>query len=183
MQAGELGADVPITAPKHLMAINLFFLRTSVGAQWCYPLLHYFTNEQQREEVSPAGSICYPLPHPHPPPWPLWAWSAGEKLVWCPTTPEKRTGKWGGLSTRPDGHSNHLTAWSIQKTVWDSRKKILLRVEPPCTAGGCVASHVTHVMGDMTLTALSWTVIMFRLIPVPSFLCFGLLMGFSEAPQ
>lgn len=89
-----------------------------------------------------------PLAPPPPPPWPFRAWSAGEKLVWCPTTPGKRTGKWGGLSTRPDGHSNHLTAWSIQKTVWDSRTTILLRVEPPCTAGGCVASpsgwHDSH---------------------------------------
>ena len=53
-----MGADVPIAAPKHLMAINLFFLRTSpVGAQYCYP---YFTNEQWRHEVSPARSGCSP---------------------------------------------------------------------------------------------------------------------------
>lgn len=155
MRAGELGADVPITIPKRLMAINSFFLRTSpVGAQCCCPLLHYFTNMQQGEEVSPAGSIC----SSSVPPCPLQCWSAGERLVWCPTTPGKRTGTRGGLRTRPDGHSSHLTVWSIQKTVWDSRTAIL-RVEPPCTREICGITKWMTWVSQLS----AWTVIMFNL--------------------
>lgn len=100
-QAVELDADVLIIAPKHLMAINLFFLRTSpVGAQCC---CLYFTNEQWRqvEAVSPTQRGC----SPSLPLWPLWCRFAGVWLVWCPTASGSRLGKWGRLSTCLSRHA------------------------------------------------------------------------------
>lgn len=93
-QAGEQDADVLILPPKHLMAVNLFFPRTSpVGAQCC---CRYFTNEQWRqvEVVSPAQLGC----SPSLPLWPLWCRFAGVWLVWCSTTSGSRLGKWGRLT-------------------------------------------------------------------------------------
>lgn len=125
-----LGADVPITAPQHLMAFYLFFLRTSpMGARCCYP---YFTNEQWRQEVLPAWLGCFPSL----PPWPLWCRSAVGWLVWCPTTARKRARGWGGLRTWPDGHGSSQRSWSIQPTFGDlAGLRFFLGVEPPCTAG------------------------------------------------
>lgn len=78
---GRLGSWLLTTVPKHLMAINLFFLRMSpVGAQCCYPLLHYFANEQQREAVSPAGSVCSPSLLP----WPVQCWGKAGVVSYHP---------------------------------------------------------------------------------------------------
>lgn len=63
MQAGELGADVPIAVPKHLMAINLFFLRTPpVGAQCWYPL--QMSNRDKKFHLqSQSAPHCFPHGH------------------------------------------------------------------------------------------------------------------------
>lgn len=80
---------------------------------------------------SPVWSGCSPsLSHGH----------FGAGLLWdgwygVLPPPERGRGRWGGLSTWPDGHGSPLTAWSIQPTFWDLVGLQFLGVEPPCAAG------------------------------------------------
>lgn len=134
------------------MAINLFFLRKSpVGTKCCCPLLHYFTINQQGEEVSPAGSICpHQCPHAH---------SSAALLGkgWCDSyQPWEESRDVRGAENKTWWAQQ--TSWSIQKTVWDSRTAIL-RAEPPCTRESCgITKWVTWVS---QLSA--WSMNMFNL--------------------